>query len=280
VHGEGKPRELNIEVLDLPSLTGQAMLVSMYQCLLQTNETTADTSYHVTGTIDTDGYPVAPIDLWASGGEALPAPLMDAMQTFERFSRIYGNDTRQGAIRNIELNIEAIPHRVAVTLESARLVSNNIAHAGDTVTIEATIQPWHQAERNLRIPVKLPARLQPGTLRVLVCDGTTLDRTLDQPRMVPHAPDMKSAIAQAKSAHDAAGLYVSLLVPETQVGIEGQTLTSLPISMANALEPLRMGPDVTLNGESAVVASETEVDGMLNGFAVLNLRIEPGGGIH
>jgi hypothetical protein len=280
VHGDGKPRNLNIEVVDLPALTPQTVLVGLYQCLLQSNQTTMDTSYHLTGKIEMDRYPSAPLDVWASGGEALPSSLQTAMQTFERFNRIYGNDARQGSIRSIDLNIQAIPKRVAVVLESARIISSDIVHAGETVTVEATIQPWHQAERNVRIPVKLPARLQPGTLRMLVSDGPTLDRTMDQPRFVPHSPDMESALAQAGSAHSADRLYVSLLVPETQAGMEGRTLTGLPISMANALEPMRMGPDVTLNGESAVVAAEAPAEGMLSGFTVLNLRIEPGGGIH
>ena len=280
VHGENKPRHLDFEVIDLPAITPQTVLLGVYQCLLQSNETTMDTSYHLTGDIEMTGYPSAPVDVWASGGDGAPSSLQAAMQTYDRFMRIYGNDARQGTIRGINLNIEAIPRRVAVVLESARVVSSNIAHAGDTVTVEATIQPWHQAERNVRIPVKLPARLQSGNLRVLVSDGPTLDRTMDQPRFVPHNLDMDSTLAQAGSSHAADRVYVSLLVPETQAGMEGRTLTSLPISMTNALEPLRMGPDVTLNGESAVIAAEAPADGVLSGFTVLSLRIEPGGGIH
>jgi hypothetical protein len=280
VHGEGKPRHLDFEMVDLPAITPQIVLIGVYQCLLQSNETTVDTSYHLTGKIEMEHYPSAPLDVWASGGDGLPSPLQAAMQTFERFMRIYNNDARQGTISGLNLDIEAIPRRVAVVLESARVISSNIAHAGDTVMVEATIQPWHQAERNVRIPVKLPARLEAGTLRVLVSDGPTLDRTMDQPRFVPHTPDMDSTLAQAGSAHEADRVYVSLLVPETQAGVEGRTLTSLPISMSNALESLRAGPDVTLNGESAVVAAEAPADGVLSGFTVLSLRIEPGGGIH
>ena len=280
VHGDGKPRHLDFEMVDLPAITPQIVLIGVYQCLLQSNQTTIDTSYHLTGKIEMEHYPSAPLDVWASGGDGLPSPLQAAMQTFERFMRIYNNDARQGTISGLNLDIEAIPRRVAVVLESARVISSNIAHAGDTVMVEATIQPWHQAERNVRIPIKLPARLQAGTLRVLVSDGPTLDRTMDQPRFVPHSPDMDSALAQAGSAHAADRVYVSLLVPETQAGVEGRTLTSLPISMSNALESLRAGPDVTLNGESAIVAAEAPADGVLSGFTVLNLRIEPGGGIH
>jgi hypothetical protein len=59
----------------------------------------------------------------------------------------------------------------------------------------------------------------------------------------------------------------------------GQTLSGVPVSMANALEPMRTAQDVTLNGESAQVAAEVPAGGVLAGFQVLNLRIEPGGGV-
>jgi hypothetical protein len=72
---------------------------------------------------------------------------------------------------------------------------------------------------------------------------------------------------------------VSLLVPETQAGVLGQTLSSLPLSVANALEPLRSAQDVSLNGESAEVVAQAPAGGVLNGFQILNLRIEPGGGL-
>jgi hypothetical protein len=68
-------------------------------------------------------------------------------------------------------------------------------------------------------------------------------------------------------------------VPETQAGVLGQTLSSLPLSVANALEPLRSAQDVSLNGESAEVVAQAPAGGVLNGFQILNLRIEPGGGL-
>ena len=164
-------------------------------------------------------------------------------------------------------------------MESVRLASSSIVHAGDTVTVEATLQPWRQAERNVRIAVKLPGRLGAGNLRLLVSDAGTLDRTLDQPRQQTHAPDLETALAHARSLHPADRVYVSLLVPETQAGMEGKTLSSLPLSVANVLEPLRAAQDASLNGESAELEADAPAGGVLNGFQVLNLRIEPGGGL-
>ena len=51
------------------------------------------------------------------------------------------------------------------------------------------------------------------------------------------------------------------------------------LAMANALEPLRSARDVTLNGESAIVAGEASAGGVLSGFQILNLHVESGCGL-
>jgi hypothetical protein len=272
-------RKINVEVLDLPSLTPQAVMVVLFQSLLQSNESTAETSYHLTGSIDLDGYPSSPLDLWASAGESMAAPMAAALGAAGQFARLYSNGTRQGSLRAVTLDVEAIPRRVGVELEAARLVSGNLVHAGDTVVVEATLRPWRQAARNVRIAVKLPARLGAGNVRLLVSDAGTLDRTLDQPRQPNHPLDMDAALAQARRQHPADRIYVSLLTPETQAGMEGQNLTSLPLSVANTLEPLRASQDASLNGESAELEADAPAGGVLSGFQLLNLRIEPGGGL-
>ena len=279
VDGTGKPRKLNIEVLDLPALTPQAVLVAIYESLLETNESAADMTYHVTGAIDVDGYAPAPLDLWATGNEGMPPQLTAAMLTGEEFQRLYSNASRQGPIRAIDLKVLAIPRRLSVDLASARFVSDNIVHPGDTVTVEATLRPWQQPERNLRISFKVPARLQGGNVRVLVSDAGTLDRTMLQPKLMPRPTDFAAQLAENRRQHRQDRVYVSLLVPETQAGMQGVTLSSVPVSMANALEPMRSTHDLTLNGESVDAAAEADAGGVLNGFEVLNLRIEPGGGV-
>ena len=281
VDEQGSVRQLHIEVLDLPALTPQAVMVSLYNALIQNNTNTAETSYHVTGSIDLDGYSPSPLNLWVSAGAGQGAPLQAALLTGERFDQLYSNGARQAAVRSIDLQVQAIPRRLQVELVSVCLVSNGSVHAGDTVTVEATLRPWQQPLRNVRIAVKLPDRLEPGNLRLLVSDAATLDRTLNQPQLLQaHTADLQSLLAEASRAHAADALYVSLLMPEAQADISGQTLTSLPLSVANALEPLRSGQDVELNGESAELAASSPIGGVLTGFQVINLHIEPGGGLN
>ncbi len=280
IDGPEGPRKVNVEVLDLPSLTPQAVLVVLYDALLQSNESTAETSYHITGSIDLADYPPAPLDLWAAAGGMMPAPLDAAMQTGERFMSLYSNDARRGAIKSVDLHVQAIPRRLQVELVSSRIVSSDIVHAGDTVTVEATLRPWQQPERNVRIPIVLPARLDPGNLRVLVSDGATLDRTLNQPQLTARSADMDTVLAQDRRAHPADRIYVSLLAPEAQAAMDGHTLTSLPLSVANALEPVRSTQDISLNGESAELAGQAPAGGVLSGFQILTVHIDAGGGLH
>jgi len=274
-----RARHVNVEVLDLPSLTAQAVLITLYQALLESNTGTDDTSYHLTGSIHLDGYADSPLDEWASAGDAGPAPLLLALQAGARFQRIYANGGRKGDVRGIDVNIEAVPRRLGVQLETARLAGSNIVHGGDTVVVEATVRNWQQPERNLRIPIKVPARMGEGNLRILVSDAGTLDRTLDQPRFSARPQSLGEVLAEARNKHDAGQLFVSILVPETQAGVEGESLTSLPLSVANALEPLRSSQDVRLNGESAEVAAQAPAGGVLSGFQILTLHIDPGGGL-
>lgn len=275
-----KDRKLNVEILDLPALTPQAMLVALYNSLLETNESSDESSYHLTGTVSLASGQSAPLDEWVSAGDNGPAPMMLAFQAGSRFARIYSNSTRQGAIRSIDIHVDTFPKRVQLHIESARLLTSDIVRAGDSVIVEATLRPFQQPEHNVRIPITIPARLTGGNLRILVSDAGTLDRTLDQPRTSNRPVDLETALAEDRAKHPADRVYVSLLVPETQAGVQGQTLTSLPLSVANALEPLRNSQDVNLNGESAAVVSDVAAGGLVSGFQILNLRIEPGGGLN
>jgi len=272
-------RKLNFEMLDQPSLTPQALMVALYNGLLESNESTADTSYHLTGNIDLDGYPPSPLDLWAPAGSA-PSQLMAALLTGERFAQLYSNGTRQGDVKAVDLRIDAVPRNMQVDLESARIVSGDIVHAGDTVVVEATLRPWQQPARNVRIPFKLPAGIDAGNIRLLVSDAGTLDRALFQPHLAQRAVGLDSMLAQAKRLHPADRVYVSVLAPLAQAEMQGQTLADLPLSMVNALEPMKNAQDANLNGESILVTGDASAGGVLSGFQILNLHVDGGGGLN
>ncbi|HEU5352794.1 MAG TPA: SpoIVB peptidase S55 [Terracidiphilus sp.] len=276
----GHMRTLNFEVLDLASLTPQALMVAVYDSLLESNDSTADTSYHVTGSIRLQGREPVPVNQWAAATGGATAPLLAALEFGRQFDQIYANESRMGTVRGIDLHVEALNHNARVTLEGARLVSGDQVHAGDTVMVEATLRPWQQAARNVRIPVRIPAGLGEGTLRILVSNGGTLDRALHPPTLATRTPDLDAVLARDRQQHAADRVYVSLLTPDAQAEMGGETLSGLPLSMANVLEPMRAARDAQLNGESAVVAAEAPAGGVLSGYAILSVHVEGGGGLH
>jgi hypothetical protein len=247
---------------------------------MQANDASTATSYHLTGNIDIEGHSPSAIDVWSAPGDALPAPMQAALVAGDRFAQLYSNGTRQSSVRAIDIHVEAIPRRLGVELETARLVSNDTVHPGAKVVVEATVRPWEQPSRNVRIPITLPTRLNTGNVRLLVSDAGTLDRTMTPSAPSSHHPDLEAVLAQARQQHSADRIYISLLVPETQAAVSGQTLTSLPLSMANDLETRRSVQEAGLHGASAVVMGAAQAGGGGRGFQVINLHIQAGGGLN
>jgi hypothetical protein len=274
-----KAKQYNVKVVDLPSLTPQAVLVSVYQILLESNQSSAETSYHVTGEIAVRGQDPVPVNSWGTPGETMAAQLAAALGVADGFNRLYANATRLAPMESVKLQIEAIPRDMRTELESVRLISSSIVHAGDTVEVEATLRPWRQQARNVRIPFRIPARLEPGTLRLMVGSSLALDRTLDAARPQGPPATETAAASRLRGLHAADQVYVSLLLPESQASMAGNTLDSLPLSMANTMESQRSGVEVGLHGESLVVAAQAPADGVLSGQQILTLRVESGGGL-
>jgi hypothetical protein len=272
-HGGLRDRTLHMEVIDNPDITPGAIMVSLYESLLETNSYSAELTYELRGTVAIDGYPPLHLDSLIAPTEQLPSALRAALMVGQRFQSVYGNSARVRNIERIDLNIDSLPGRRSIQLERAQ-ATQPAAHPGDTVMVEATLRPYRGETKNLRIPISLPLTLNPGPLRILLSDGQTLDR-LTAPSSSTEAPlELSSIIHQMNEAHQDDRLYVTLLLPNAQAVVDGRTLASIPISMANVLEPLRTNRGISLNGESVVPVTSIPVEAMLSGMQVVSLDIE------
>ena len=188
VDGPGGRRAVNVEILDQPSLTPQAMEVVLYNALLQANDSTADSSYHVTGSIDLEDHAASPVDVWAVPSESMPAPIQAALLAGDQFTRLYANSTRQGAVRSIDVHVEAVPRRMQVELESVRLVSSDTVHAGDTVQVEAILDPGNSPHAMSAYQ----SRCRPGWTRAMCAFSSRMPvrstGRLNQPRSRATSP--------------------------------------------------------------------------------------------
>ncbi len=235
-------RTVHFEVLDNRSLTPSTMLVSVYQSLQQANATSAEMSYRMSGELTMQGQPTVKFGGIMAPNGPNSAAIDTALYINDRFGEIYANEAEQPVVTGMRLTMEAMPDRHTGVLEQARLSQTEV-HAGDTVMVEATVRPFQSGIEVLRVPVTIPAGTMPGELRVVVSDGSTVDRmtlpTTSKIVAADHVVSLRDMIEQMNRMHANDRIYVTLLDHKPQAVLEGGTMGSVPLSMANVLEPLK-----------------------------------------
>ena len=267
-----RTRTLHLSVLDQAQLTPTAMLVSLFQSLQQTPGYAEEDSYRVHATVHLAGYPTVEINTLAAPGGLGPAPLAAALAVGLRFNALYSSADRQTAFTGVHIDVEALHGRHSITLSHAAVEQSSI-HAGDRITVAATLEPYRGAPRSFRIPITLPASLPTGDVRLLVSDGPALDRLLNAGRSTAATP-ISSTVAQLNAMHADDRLYVTLLNPEAEVSVDGRVLASLPLSVANLLAPSHERDRGSLHSESAAPLASVPLNASFTGEQILTIRVE------
>jgi hypothetical protein len=277
VKGEGvKRRTMHFEVLNNRALTPTTMLVSVFQSLQQTNSASAEMSFRLSGELTLQGEPTVRLEGIMAPNGATSAAINTALYIDERFGNLYANEAEQPLVTGMHLTMETAPARSTAMLEQARL-SRTEVRPGETVEVEATVRPFQSGIEVVRIPVTIPAGTEPGQLRLVVSDGAMVDRmTLpNAPKLATpqHAEGLRDVIEQMNSMHANDRIYVTLLDHKPQAVLEGGTMGSVPVSMANVLEPLKAEQQVQLTGETAVELGSGATRYAVSGTQVLTLTV-------
>lgn len=208
-----------------------------------------------------------------------------ALYVNDRFGRLYGNAIEQPEVTGLHLRMEALPGRRSAVLEGARLGSTEV-RPGQMLEVEATVHPYQSAAQVVRLKVRLPETLSRGQIRIVVSDAATVDKLTGAGSGAGATPGvvvlggaaarpvaLSDAVAQMNRSHANDRVYVTLLDHTAQAALESQSLPAVPLSMANALEPLKASQKVQLNGESAVEAGSVDVGYAVAGSQVLTLDV-------
>lgn len=269
-HGTGAPRAVHFEVVDSPELTPLLMLTSIYQSIMESNNYAAETTYRIREQVQLDGVPDVELTRFAAPTAGIPAALGATLEVGEPLVKLYSSPARRGILREVSLDVDALPGRQSVEIESAER-DGGAVHPGDTVSLRAKLRPYRGATRTIEIPVKLPATLPQGPVRLVVSDAATVDHMLEAPQS--HL-DMTETVAALNRTHANDRVYVTMLTPEAQARVDGRTLSQVPLSMANVLDPLRANRSLTLNGESAVAVTSVPMDAIVTGNQVVTVQVE------
>ncbi len=265
-------RTLHLRVLDQAQVTPTAILVTLFQALQQTPAYAEEDSYRVHATVQLHGYAPVAIDTLAAPGGSGTAAVTAALTVGLRFNALYSSADRRASFEGVHIDVEALGGRHAITLTHAAAEQARF-HAGDRVTIAATLAPYRGATQSVRIPVTLPAALPNGDVRLLLSDGPALDRLLNAGRSAT-ANTLATTVAQLNTLHPDDRLYVTLLRPDAGLSVDGRVLGSVPLSVENLLLPAHERDRASLHSESAETLGSIPLDGSFAGEQILTLRVE------
>lgn len=265
-------RVLHLNVLDQAQVTPTAILVSLFQALQQTPSYAEEDSLRVKATVRLPGYEPVTMATLASAGAFGPAALSAALAIGQRFNALYSSGDRQTRFTSVQIAVDVLPGRRTVALSRAA-VEQTVVHAGDRIDLAATLAPYRGAPQSLRIPLTLPASLPRGEVRLLVSDGPTLDGLLSAGHGAGPTP-LGSTVAQLNANHPDDQLYVSLLSPDAEVSVDGETLGTMPLSVANLLAASHERDRAALHSESIQTLAAMPLAATVTGQQVLTLRVE------
>jgi hypothetical protein len=270
VHGGSAPKKFRFEMLNSPRLTPVAMMATVYNALQALNEQGDEISYRMSGSINVDGYPTVAIHNMFAPSDSSPTALQAALNIGDRFGRIYDNSYQAPQVEGVTLDFDVVRERRFAQLETAR-VDLTEARPGDEVVIEAVLRPYRGDRIIRRIPVKIPTSAPKGTLRILVSDAETLDRSR---RATARKLDLAATVAALNKERVNSTLYVSMLQPNPQALVEDKVMPALPLSVINVMDGLRGTHDMVVSAESSVDESATPLDFVVSGSQVITITVK------
>lgn len=275
IHGGPASREFHYEVLNNARLSPVAMMATVFNALHGVNEYGEEITYHMSGSINLNGYPsVSMQNMFTPADGGQPAAMLAAISMGDRFGRIYDNPYNVPDIKDVQLDFELVRERRWARLESAR-TDGTEARPGETINIEAMLRPYRGEGIVQHIPVHIPASASKGPLRILVSDGDTLDRFRPGSAQFARKMDLASTISLLNKQHMNNRVYVSLLESDPEATVADKVMPTLPLSIMNVMDGMRSTQDMVVRAESSVnEASTIPLDFVVSGAQVLTINIK------
>ncbi|MGA6983931.1 MAG: SpoIVB peptidase S55 [Candidatus Sulfotelmatobacter sp.] len=275
IHSNTGVKQFHYEVLNNAKLTPVALMVTVFNALHGVNEFGEEITYRLNGNIGVKGFPdVTMKNMFSPSEGAQPAAMQAAMSLGERFGSIYDNPYTAAAVQGVNLDFDLVRERRWARLESARTDVSE-ARPGQEITLETVLAPYRGERIVQQIPVKIPTSASKGTLRILVCDGDTLDHVGRANAAFGRKLDLASTIALLNKEHSNNRVYVSLLEADPEARVADKVMPTLPLSIMNVMDGMRGNQEMIVSGESNVDETSTPpLDYVVSGAQVLTVTVK------
>ncbi len=268
-------KEFHYEILNNARLSPLAMMATVFNALHGTNEYGEDITYRMKGVLSVKGYPDVTLrNMFAPQDNGQPAAALAAATIGDRFGRIYSNAYDTPDVQGVKLDFDLVRERRSARLEAARTDMTE-ARPGDQIMVETVIRPYRGERLVRQIPIRIPTSTAKGTLRILVCDGDTLDRMRRGTPMMNRGLGLAPTIALLNKERANDRVYVSLIGSDPEAMVADKVMPTLPLSVMNVMDNMRGTQDMVVLGESSVSEASTEpLDYVVSGAQMLTINIK------
>jgi hypothetical protein len=270
----GTKKEFKFEVVNDPFLTPLLVNSTVYNTLVTFERALGTVTLKVKGKIRVKNEETVEIENGFSSDSDVPnaAALSIAVPVNYLMAAGYSNLDLQ----DINLEISAREEDHAALLDSIRLPRTEVK-AGESLNLEITYKKINGEMVQNTYPVTVPANASPGSLTMLVADGSTLmaiDEKEEGENLIPR--DLAQLIKFINNLRKNDHLYLRFYRQEPGAVVKGEGMPGLPPSIIAILKSERKSGAVTPIRTSTLMEYEMEgTEYMVSGAKALKLVVIP-----
>lgn len=274
VRTPGQTKAYHLNVFEHQKWTPFLMMLTTYNILQDLNSTAADeATYRLTGHVLFKDLPEMNVSTLVTTGEGpVAAPMQMSAYWAEKFNRLFQNTREMPKITAVQLAVEVRPERRAITVESAWLDQTDVA-AGGELTGKVTLRPWRGERATRAFRVKVPAQFPKGEHRLVIGDADMLNRGRQMVAVMNRTLDLRQTLGLINQEKANDTLYFSFVETRPTVFDDDQALASVPPSVLNVMQSGRTGRAAIGATESAQLADQMRLDGVVAGSVILRFSV-------
>ena len=241
----GRATDYHFQIFQHPKISPLLLNITLFNGIFGAIESGEELTYRLRGRMQLRGHEdVVLDDMFSPTDSFFPDAFFVVNSVGGAFRQVFTNPFESPAIERIELRVELLPSRHAASIENAWSDKSEV-RPGETIRVKVVLQPYRGARVVREVPLTIPAQATPGELRVLVSDGSLLDRLTRTmlfpgvfPGAVPFGPRVNSLdqlVRLLNRERRSDRLYVAVFQQAPTMLVEDKVLPSVPLSQMNVL---------------------------------------------
>ena len=268
-----KEKNLRFDVFQNQKWTPPLMMIMIFNSMFGMNDFAPESTFRLKGNIDLGGDQTIALETMQTANDSpVPAPLALAGWVGDKFQKLFTNSGEFPAFDSVDVSIELLPARRVAVIEQAAVDTRDVA-PGDILTGKVILRPYRGSRITETFELTVPPNAQKGTLRLLVTDAGTLDRTRQAGLARNRLLSLNETVSALNREPANNRLYITLMQPALTAHLGDKSLPNMPLSMLNVMRKSSPGR-LTLEPQSVLAQTSMDLNSIVSGNHSITLRVK------